>query len=223
MKRALLLVGSPKPSGSASEAIGGYLLRQLGERGFETAVVNLHAAVRSDAGLSDLAGKVDESDVVVVATPLYVDSVPAPVVKAFEWLANRRRASEVQTRPALVAIVNSGLPETFQSDTAVEICRLFARDAHFAWAGGFRVGGGGAVGSGTLKDRGGLTRRLTAGLQLAATALASGLPIPRGAFDLTDRPLMPVRLYTLIADLGMRWAAYRHGVLRRINDRPYTR
>ncbi|MGE5359577.1 MAG: NAD(P)H-dependent oxidoreductase [Bacteroidales bacterium] len=222
MKRALLLVGSPKPSGSASETIGTYLMQQLASRGFETATAHLHRSVRSPGSLDELGCLVDDCDVIVLAAPLYVDSLPAPVIRAFEVLAARRGPSDAHTKPRLLAIVNSGFPESFQSDTAIAICRLFARDAQFDWAGGFRVGGGGVVGSKALAEARGPAKRLAQGLALAAAALASGLPVPKEAFDLADRPMMPIRLYAFVGDLSMRWEAYRKGVYSRIKDRPYA-
>jgi len=55
---------------------------------------------------------------------------------------------------SIVAIANSGFPEAEHSQTALEVCRLFARQVGFDWAGGLAMGGGGMVSGQPLAELG---------------------------------------------------------------------
>jgi putative NADPH-quinone reductase len=152
----LLLVGSAKRPRSTSESLGTYLGERLGERRFEAETLLLHRALKSDASADkkhpceELLAAADRADVLVIAFPLYVDSLPYLVIQAMEHIARHRKDAHRQARgkgksQRLVAIVNCGFPEARQNDTALAICRQFAREAGFEWAGGLALGGGEAI------------------------------------------------------------------------------
>jgi hypothetical protein len=220
-RHVLLLNGSPKAGASASRSIGAYLLGRLVEAGCDTASLHVHTAVRSDSGSDALLAAVDTTDLVVFASPLYFDSLPAPTIRAMEVIAEHRRHRGAATRPGLLAIVNSGFPEPDQNSTALAICRLFARDAGFDWIGGLPVGGGGMVGAQPLREMKGRLGRLVRALDLTATAIANGQRVPDEALQLLARPPVSARLYACIADFGFRRQARRKGVADRLKARPY--
>jgi len=119
-----------------------------------------------------------------------------------------------------VALVNCGFPEWEHTRTALEICRVFARQAGLEWVGGLGYGGGEAIGGRPLEELGGQTRYLCRGLDVAAAALLVGRVVPEEAQALLARPMVPYRLYTALGTLGWLKAARRHGTLRRLRDRP---
>ena len=110
---------------------------------------------------------VDNADVIVLATPLYVDSFPALTIKALELIHDHRKAMPPTKQQLLVAIMNSGFPEKEHMDIALKIMRNFAQESDFRWGGGIRVGWGGALNNEPLKEKKGMTRKLTKGLSLA--------------------------------------------------------
>jgi hypothetical protein len=162
----------------------------------------------------------DAVDLFVLSTPLYVDSLPYLVTRCFERMAEHRARVRSGTSPRLFAIVNCGFPELEHTRTALDICRVFARDAGFEWAGGLGLGEGESLGGRTLESLGGRVRHVRRGLDLAADALAGGRPVPEEAQALLARPMIPARLYTLLGNLGWLRAARRQGALRRLGDRP---
>ena len=109
---ALLLVGSPKPGASSSASLGTYLLEQLEQLGLRTDTVNLTKALRSDEATEALHAAVAAADLVVLSFPLYIDSLPAPVIRALELIAARRAGLPAAPgdKPALVAICQCGFP-----------------------------------------------------------------------------------------------------------------
>ena len=68
--KALLLVGSAKTEGSsASEALGGYLMRRLAERGFSVDTAYVQRALRTSARMDQLIQAVDSAAVFVLVYP----------------------------------------------------------------------------------------------------------------------------------------------------------
>lgn len=222
LRRATLLVGSPRPHGtSTSEALGRYLLGSLERAGVATDVLFL-AALRGPRVAGELAPAVAASDLVVLASPLYVDALPAPVTAALEGLAAARAAAAHRGAARLVAIVNCGFPEARHTRTALDICHAFADAAGLAWAGGLGLGGGEALHGTPLERAGRTATRVRRALDLAAEALLAERPVPDEAVALMATPLVPRPVYTLLGNLRWLRDARRSGALRRLWDRPYA-
>jgi putative NADPH-quinone reductase len=226
-RKALLLIGSPKGKAGASYALGGSLFRRLESGGMETEEMTISAALQSTEDLHRLHKAVDAADLVVVAFPLYVDQLPAPLVQALELVADRRkgRPSVLPSAGPLVqklaAIVQCGFPETFHNQPAVDIMRQFAREAGFEWAGALAMGMGGAVGRKSLDKAGGMVRNVVKALDLAASSLAAGGLIPEEATALMAKPLMPLWFYRFMANFGMKSLAKKRGAGKQLYSRPY--
>lgn len=218
--RVLLLIGSPKGTRSTSEALGVYLARRLQERGLLTQEIRIRSALGSESGIESLLEAVDRADILILAFPLYVDSLPAPVIRAMERIAHRRSRTE-GNRAGMVAVVNCGFPEARHNETALDICRTFASEAHFNWLGGLSLGGGGAIDGKPLEQLGSMGKNVRRALDLAAAALAEGKSIPQEALELMSRPLVPGWVYTLIGSAGWIRKARRSGVLMKLNAKPY--
>jgi len=219
-KKVLLLVGSPKAR-STSASLGNHLFGLLQQRGLSTCTLHLTSALRAADGTRALLSATDDADIIVLAFPLYVDSLPSPLVRALELLAEHRRGMESPPRQRLLAISNCGFPEARHNDTALAQCRIFCRDAGIEWIGGLGLGGGGMIGGLPLAKRGRAVRNVLASLALAARALATDTPLPEEAVSLMARPLIPVWLYLLIGHSGWKRQARKYGALKKIDDRPY--
>ena len=219
-RRAVLLVGSARPRGTGnSEAIGNYLLERLAEGGMDTEVLHVSRTQRPEKE-QKLLQAVDGADLLVLSTPLYVDALPYLVTRCAERIAAHRTAMPEPSEVGFLAMVNCGFPEWEQTRTALEICRVFARQAGFTWVGGLGYGTGEAIGGRPLEELGGQIRSLRQGLDLAAEALLAGEMVPEEAQALLARPIVPSRLYTALGTLGSLRAARRQGALGKLGDRP---
>ena len=219
-RRAVLLVGSARPSGTGnSEALGAYLLARLTEGGIEAEVFHAARCQRPEKEELLLAA-VDRADVFVLSTPLYVDALPYLVTRTAERIAAHRATQPEKSAVRFLAMVNCGFPEWEQTRTALDICRAFTRQAGFEWVGGLGLGGGEAIHGRPLEELGGQTRNLRRGLDLTAEALLAGRVVPEEAQAMLARPAVPSRLYTAIGSLGWLRAARRQGTLRKLGDRP---
>ena len=226
-RKALLLIGSPKGKNSSSYALGGYLLGKLEAGGMATEEMTVAAALQSTENQHRMHKAVDAADLVVVAFPLYVDNIPAPLIQTLELIAERRKGRPGVSPSAgpliqkLAAIVQCGFPETHQNQMAVDIMRQFAKEAGFAWAGGLAMGMGGSVAGKSLAKAGGMFRNVAKTLDMAAASLAAGGSIPEEATALMARPLMPRWLCVLAVNWGFRNDIKKRGARGRAHDRPY--
>lgn len=219
-RRGVLLVGSARPRGtSTSEALGDYLLGRLSEGGFETSVFHACRCQRPERERR-LLQAVDAADLFVLATPLYVDSLPYLVTRCCERIVAHRAGLAERSSVRFLALVNCGFPEWEQTRTALDICRVFARKADFVWSGGLGLGAGEAIRGRRLEDLGGRTRHVRGGLDLAAAALLSDRIVPEEAQALLGRPMIPPRLYTIVGTIRWLRTARRHGALRRLGAKP---
>ena len=220
-RRALVAIGSGKGEQSASVSLSRHLVGRLAARGVECETVHLHAVFRDEAAYARLLHDADFADLLIVSTPLYVDSLPYLVTRFLEGFAARRAAAGGGPRGGFACVVNCGFPEARQCETAIAIGREFAGEAGFAWLGGLMLGGGEALGGKPLERLGGMVRYVTRALDLAGDALARGEAIPSEAVGLMALPLVPPVLYRLLGSLGWKRMARRYGTQGRLDARPY--
>ncbi|MFX1414739.1 MAG: NAD(P)H dehydrogenase, partial [Promethearchaeota archaeon] len=160
------------------------------------------------------------ADLIVLSFPLYVDSLPAPVVKAMELIKEERDRLESKKSKNFIAISQNGFPEFYQNLTALRICKIFAEDCEFVWKGGLALGQGGSIGGMPLLERGGMVRNVVKGLDITAQALAEGKEIPQEAVDLFSKRFIPNFFYNSIVNLGWRLQKRKH-TKKKIKEKPY--
>ncbi len=204
-RRAVLLVGSPRGKASVSMALARRLGDALTARGLEASTIDLHRASATDPELRHPLAALREADVAALLSPLYVDSLPAPVMRAFEVLAPALARAGPRTR--LLAVLNCGFPEASQNDTALAIVRCFAAEAGLEWIGGVGIGGGGLIPS-----HGRIGPHLERALDEIADAVSRGEALPPAARELARRPRIPAWLYRRVGNWEFRREARRHGV-----------
>ena len=194
------LVGSPRGPKSTSNSIGTFLVEKLEQKGVPYEKVYVRRCLSSDEKKADLLRLVDKSDLIILASPLYVDSLHAQVIETLELIAEHLKGKPGLDKKSFVAISNGGFPESKQNSTALTICRLFAKQVGFNWAGGLAWGGGGMIAGQPLSDFGVRIRSKTKALEVAADALAQGDPIPEKAFALMNKLGVTAKIYLWMAN-----------------------
>ncbi len=220
-KKALLLIGSPKLKKSTSESLGNYLLEGLCKSGFKCSKLHVLSTLKKD--VEQLINSVNDTDILIVSSPLYIDSLPSPLIKAFELIGQNRKERENAKNQSMISIVNSGFPESFHNDTALKLCKNFAYKADFQWLGGFAMGGGPAINGMPIKDLGGMTRNTVKALDIALDAIANNKSIPLEATNMMSNNLIPTWLYTLIADRGWKTQAKKFNAHKSLYAKPYIK
>jgi NAD(P)H-dependent FMN reductase len=204
--RVLFLVGSPKGSRSTSEVLAAYLAGQLNLLEVETSRLFVQRALKSDDARAALLAAAGQANVLVFVCPLYVDSIPAGMIRGLEFLA----AHPIAHPRKVMALVNSGFPESHQNDTALAVFHQFARETGMDWIGGLGLGMGAAIDGKPMDNLGGMTRNLKQALEITAQELAAGRAVPDAAVRLLARPLMPRWIYLFMGNLGWKRQARRH-------------
>jgi hypothetical protein len=220
-QKALLIVGSSKGVKSTSYALGRALLERLESRGMIAETVIVGAALHFEDKQAKMQEAVEEADLIVFSFPLYVDQLPAPLIKALEIIAERRSCHRPDKLQRITTVIQCGFPEDIHNRPAVEIIKRFAVETGFGWAGALAMGMGGAVGRKALEKAGGMVRNVIKALDLAALSLLRGDAIPEGAVELMSKPLMPRWLYILAANWGFNHELKKRGVRRQSHARPF--
>jgi multimeric flavodoxin WrbA len=221
IQRALLLVGSPKTRKSTSNSLGGYLFEQLSARSIETETIYLHTVLRSPAKMQALLDAVNAADLVTLAFPLYVDTLPAPVIEALERIAAQRQGCDQNHRQMFTAICNCGFPEAQHNTNVLAICETFALQAGFEWAGSLSLGGGEMVAGAPLAQLGGMTIMMRKALDLTAETLAQGQSIPQAAKDIFGKPVIPHWVYRLTGWARWNKQSKGYGAQKLLKRQPY--
>ena len=229
-RRALLIVGSPKVKRpSTSSVLGEHLLECLKQHGWQAESLTLRAGLRKQPEQEGarLLAAVDAADLLVLAFPLYVDSLPFLVTKALDLISRHRLENRNRRAQSLVAIANNGFIDAHQNKVALAICYQFAKQAEITWAGALAMGAGEAVSSGR-NLQGWLARYPIIALRMAGEALAEGRPVPPQAVTLiSNSPLPPILwrwLFTTIGTRAFRRQALANGISRQqLSNRPYAR
>ena len=212
-EHVLLLVGSPKGRETSHSArFGRLVVNGLESRGWTSEAIHLHAAVESEGGRRELLDAIDRVDVVLFAAPLYVDSLPAPAIRALELIAEHRGSGNVGAIPRFVSIVNCGFVEPSQNDTCQRILQRFADRSAFQWMAGVSLGAGGQV-----------TRRVRRAFDILVEALDLDILVPDEVERLTRKPIMPAWLYVIGGNvMWKRWAG-KNEAKDRLRAQPYRR
>ncbi len=193
----------------ASWLLGSYLCDRIAAAG----IAVQKRALRPEGTIID---DIRKTDLLVLTFPLYADGVPACLKRVLMSVAAAKPGPK-----KLAVVVNCGFIESHQNDTAIEICRLFAREAGFEWLGGLGRGGAGALGGKNLSDAGRLFHKTRQSFDLAAAALADGKPIPDEAIRLMRGNLVPLCLYQAAANVGFIVEGARRGAAFRLLDNPF--
>ena len=221
--RAALLVGSPKGPNSTSNSIGAYLTERLKQNGITTEKAYICQSLGTDQRREALFRLVDESDLIILAFPLYVDSLPSQVIATLELIDENEKTKPQLKKKRFAAIANSGFPEAKQNNTALAVCRLFAKQAGFIWAGGLAMGAGGIISGTPLAKFGGRVRNQTKALEIAADALAKGQPIPDEAVALMSKLGFPKWIYTWRGNRIWKQEAKKQMSINKMYDQPFAR
>ena len=203
-RKALVIIGSPKQGNSYS--LGEYFSGLLACRGVKTELIQANRMSHED-----LLSKLDGAGIIVFSFPLYIDSLPGPLVATLEKLAKEPDAWQSHTK-TILAIVNCGFPESAQARIALGIMEQFTDQVGARWAGGLAMGAGESMARRPVEDVGGMLRNVTSGLQIAADCLAAGEPVKSEAVELVGKRLFPDLMYRILGGRGFRAMAKANGV-----------
>lgn len=202
--KILLIDGSPKTKESAScdlleamkKRLSGCEFRLQNVRKYNPAV---------------LAAEITSNDAVIIAFPLYVDSIPSHLLKALTEL--QPMLQQAPGRVKIYGIVNSGFYDARQNHIALSMLKLWCEASGLKWGQGAGIGGGGMVHGQKIGE--GPCTSIGKTLDMLAGNISEG---KAGEF-LFAEPDFPRVLYKAAAHMGWRYSAFKNGVLGKLRQK----
>lgn len=213
-KNVLFLIGSPKKTRSTSESMADYLSETIKAKA-DWHLEKIHILTTIHEKPDAIATAANQSDLIVLAFPTYVDSLPSHVISTLMLLEARLDKSKLRD---LVMLINCGFPETFHNDNAIKICRFFAIENGLNWRGGIAVGAGGAIIGKRLSDLGGIADHLMKNIKTLANRLIEDEQIQDDGILRVQ--VVPTEIYSITGNTGWEKQAQKQGAEEKLYDRP---
>ena len=198
----LFFNGSPKSKGSTS----GHLLSQLEKNLSALGSYRFAQIFSATATGESLAAALRASDALVMAFPLYVDSLPGHLLSILDQAAHPLALEH--TCKKVYTLVNCGFFEGEQGHIALKMVDLWCQDAGLAFGGGISFGAGGMLR--LISGGQGPGKPVGVALNQLALALHSGTVMP----PIFVNPKFPRFLYQEAVHQGWYKKGKKNGLKR---------
>lgn len=198
-----LINGSPKASNSASELLAKDLKPTLSSHA-ECTFLKWNRAQASSADMDTFFA----GDAVVFFFPLYVDGIPAHLLRIMQELEAQSRKRSERYPPKIYAVVNCGFFEGVQAHLALDIMKNWCRRAGFKWGMGIGLGAGPMAGHINAPMGKGLKKNYGLAYQELTQSILEGRSYANRYAD----PNFPRKLYITMAHMGWRSDGKRNGL-----------
>ncbi|WP_089611921.1 NAD(P)H-dependent oxidoreductase [Dehalobacterium formicoaceticum] len=200
-----LINASPKRGNSASKIILQTLEKRLTDVEITLDVeITCYDSASGDA--SALLHAMSGCNALVFAFPLYVDGIPANLLRQLEQICPSIAQAAPQAK--VYTLVNNGFYDGCQNTLALEMMQHFTQEANLTWGQGIGIGAGSMV-QGIPIGSGPFTR-----LGKTLDALAETILQRRSFENITLDPNLPRFLYKQIANMSWRPQAKKNGLKR---------
>ena len=204
----LMIIGSPRLKKSTSYSLAEYLQKGLKQKGWNIHLFFSHQVVIKEQDMKELINKIEHSDIIGIIFPLYVDSIPGPLIQVLEKLGEQKTK---RTDQKIFTIVNSGFPEPHQSQLAVDMIKDFSKEYQANFIGGLTIGAGGVIGGKPIEQIKHRSKRLITALDLAIESLGQTKTLSKKAEKILLKPIFPKILYNIFANMSWKKRSKRYG------------
>ena len=196
--RVCLINGSPKYKDSASGLFLEALEQKLGDE-FEYS-----RCATASIDLQDLLTCMRDSDVIVIAFPLYIDGIPSHLLRLLH--SAEPHIAAIAPNAKLYGIALNGFYEGRQNQTALEMLRNFCERAGLCWGQGAGFGASPMVHA--IPVGTGLNKKMGDTLDV----LASNIIAKQSSDDIFTQTGMPRFLYIMGGNMGWKRQAKENGL-----------
>lgn len=197
--KLLMICGSPRLKGSTSM----YLLRALEEKLKRHEIFVCHASGRNSDEAETIIRNLPSSDAIIIAFPLYVDSIPSNMLGIFKKI---EQANVCQKNTRVYAIINSGFYDARQNSIAIDMV--------WQWCGrcGLKPGYAIGLGAGEMAQEVPLGKGPSQNLGNAMNQLAKDIEEDASGETVFVEPNFPRFLYKAAAHSRWRREAKKNGL-----------
>jgi Flavodoxin-like fold. len=215
MRQIIAINGSPK----AKDSVSGFLIEQLED------IMNVKFDVYQSTQLirqENVIKTVTEflnADVLIIVFPLYVDSLPAPLIQLLSLLETAAKSGANQ-RPKVYAICNCGFYEADHNRLSLRMLSSFASRCNLRWGYGIGIGCGGFINPKNKNWSKGPAANVYSALCTMGQSIINGT---EDTLDVFVTPTIPRFLYKLGAHMGWNQTSKKNGVRKQLRARPHIR
>lgn len=181
VKRLVIFSGSPRKKGT-SYSFARTIKIIAEDDGNKAEIVHIIEYFDGTKEFDILKSIISKSDIICLTTPLYVDTLPYPVIWFFEKLSTEMN-NELHGK-SFFAIGQCGFPDVTLLQPLLGSCRCFAEATEMNWLGGLGYGGGAIIDGALLENLGGKGKKITSAFKLALGNVMQGKTISSKAQDL---------------------------------------
>ena len=212
MNQIVAINGSPKVKESASALLIDHIEHILETKGTVYQATKL--ILQED--ISEVLSDILKADTLLIVFPLYVDSLPAPLMKLLTMI--EQEASNTKTRlPVVYAVCNCGFYEAKHTQLALQIVENFTIHCGMPWGYGIGIGCGGLL----LSQSKNLSKGPTAHVYAALQELGSAIKEGGKRENVFITPKIPYFLYKIGGNIGWRHMAKKYGTWKSLRAKPH--
>jgi NAD(P)H-dependent FMN reductase len=215
--------GSPKGHKSNSNEIISILKKMISADAEWQIVSQIRDFVRMDD--PDFSDPLYRSDILIIAFPLYVDSLPASLMKFLEkyrkgCITGGSTDLAAGKKQRVFAVANCGFHEGLQNGSALEMIGHFCNSAGLSWCGGAGIGTGEMIlGIKNVPPEAGIRKPVTEALRKIADAIEKKDGML--AENIYTQHKIPWLLYKIAGEFGWRQQIKKNRLSRKeINAKP---
>lgn len=210
-KTIMLINGSPRKKGT-SFSFARTMKGLIEESGNKAQIIHVIDYFDNKSSIYEFKSMLSEIDIIAIISPLYVDTLPYPVIWFLEEIQNE--CNDELYGKSFFALGQNGFPDSTLMQPLLETCRLFALDVGMQWLGGIGYGGGAIINGTHMENLGRKGRKITIAFKLLIEDVLSGKEIAcKVQKKLTVKiPKILYKPLALLLNQMARKEASKHGV-----------
>ena len=220
IKNITVLTGSTRGRKTASESMVNYLAAKLENECISLKMYRAYQIFQIEDEVQLLIKHLKTSDMLLICSPVYVDSLPYPLINLMEQLS-KVISDEFWQNKKMMVIIHSGYPKDIQRKASLAICKNFADEMGMQWLGGIGFGGSPIIDGKPLEDVGRFTKWMRMSLDEMSKSILAGSKISDKAnrYAAKHFPSIPLWILKVMLNLKAKSMAKKNGV--NLYDQPY--
>ena len=240
-KQVTILMCSPRKEESASHSLAKDFTKKFEEKKLTVSQYQIYDTLKNEERINEMIKMVDKSEILIISSPLYIDTAPYMTIKTMELLENNIKEGKIREKKRLLlAISCGGYLEFYHNKVALRTYELFAKKNGFIWAGGFPIGAAGTYVAYPIAELIKMIDTLPVDdwrreyygkpavildevMQIAVTSLSKGEIIPKEELEKLHFVAMPLEAYAEGGNKNWLGWAEKIGTTDKLRDKPYEK